>query len=184
MRITGRNDASRSFLPPCTQGKPLETFDRELTALLPRLRRFGHALTRSGSDADDLAQGAVERMLRARDQWEPGTRFDAWAFRVMRNLWIDTVRARSRLALRSAPEAEGLTVGEDPSEQLEARSELELLMRALAQLPNEQREVVALVAIEGLGYAEAAAVLDLPIGTISSRMLRGRQALLKLLGQR
>lgn len=153
-----------------------------MTALLPRLRRFGHALAKSSADADDLAQGAVERMLRARDQWERGTRFDAWAFRIMRNLWIDTVRARTRHTSRSAPEAEGLTVGEDPRAQLEARSELAVLMRALAQLPDEQREVIALVTIEGLGYAEAAAVLDLPIGTISSRMLRGRQALLKLLG--
>lgn len=178
----GRNDARPSFLPSCTQGKPLDIFDRELTALLPRLRRFGHALARSGADADDLAQGAIERMLRARDQWEPGSRFDAWAFRIMRNLWIDTVRARARLAARTAPEADGLAVGEDPYAQLEARSELTVLMRALSQLPDEQREVIALVTIEGLGYAEAAAVLDLPVGTISSRMLRGRQALLKLLG--
>lgn len=181
MHITGRNDADRSFIPSCAQGKPLDTFDRELTALLPRLRRFGHALARSGSDADDLAQSAVERMLRARDQWEPGTRFDAWAFRIMRNLWIDTVRSRARLASRCAPEAEGLRVGEDPRAQLEARSELAALMRALAQLPDEQREVIALVTIEGLGYAAAAAVLELPIGTVSSRMLRGRQALVNLL---
>jgi RNA polymerase sigma factor (sigma-70 family) len=160
----------------------LDAFDRELTALLPRLRRFAHALARTAADADDLAQSAVERMLRARDQWQPGTRFDAWAFRVMRNLWIDTVRASTRLARRSAPETEGLLVGEDPREQLEARSELAALMRALEQLPDEQREVIALVTIEGLGYADAAAVLELPIGTVSSRMLRGRQALLKLLG--
>ncbi|WP_419814703.1 RNA polymerase sigma factor [Glacieibacterium sp.] len=159
----------------------MEAFDRELTTLLPRLRRFAGALARTAADADDLAQGTVERALRSRDQWQAGTRFDAWAFRIMRNLWIDTVRARGRAAKHLAPEEAGLTVGVHPLGDLEARSELAVLMRALAQLPDEQREVIALVTIEGLGYAEAAAVLDLPIGTVSSRMLRGRQALLGLL---
>ena len=160
----------------------MRTPTAELSAMIRQQARRAAGGCPPWMDADDLAQGAVERMLRARDQWQPGTRFDAWAFRIMRNLWIDTVRARTRLAARSAPEADGLTVGEDPREQLEARSELALLMRALAQLPDEQREVIALVTIEGLGYAEAAAVLELPVGTISSRMLRGRQALVKLLG--
>lgn len=160
---------------------PADAFAAELTALLPRLRRFAHALARDRADADDLAQAAVERMLRARDQWQPGTRFDAWAFRILRNLWIDTTRARARQAARSAPAEAGLDVGEDPRAGLEARSELAALMRALARLPEEQREVVALVTIEGLGYAEAAAVLDVPIGTISSRLLRGRTALMHML---
>lgn len=159
-----------------------EGFTAELTALLPRLRRLAHALARPPADPDDLAQGAVERMLRARDQWQPGTRFDAWAFRVLRNLWIDTARAQNRQTARQAPEAEGLAVGEDPQGQLEARSELAAVTQALAQLPAEQREVVALICIEGLGYAEAAAILDLPIGTVSSRLLRGRTALLQRLG--
>lgn len=160
---------------------PADPFGAELTALLPRLRRLAHALARPPADPDDLAQSSVERMLRARDQWQPGTRFDAWAFRIMRNLWIDTVRSHKRQAARHAPEEDGLQVGEDPRAGLEARSELAAVRRALAQLPEEQREVVALITIEGLGYAEAAAVLDLPIGTVSSRLLRGRTALLQLL---
>ncbi len=159
----------------------MNSFDRELPPILPRLRRLAHALARNRADADDLAQATVERMLRARDQWQPDTRFDAWAFRIMRNLWIDTGRAATRLASRSAPADAALTVGIDPTGPLEQRSELALLMRALAQLPAEQREVIALVTIEGLGYAEAAAILDVPIGTVSSRMLRGRQALLVLM---
>lgn len=159
----------------------MAAFDCELTALLPRLRRFAGALARTAADADDLAQGAVERALRSQDQWQPGTRFDAWLFRITRNLWIDTVRARGRAARHLAPEEAGLTVGIHPLADLEARSELAVLLQALNQLPDEQREVIALVTIEGLGYAEAAAVLDLPIGTVSSRMLRGRQALLVLL---
>jgi RNA polymerase sigma factor (sigma-70 family) len=112
----------------------LDLFDRELPTLLPRLRRLAHALARNRADADDLAQATVERMLRARDQWQPDTRFDAWSFRIMRNLWIDTGRAATRLASRSAPAEAGLAVGEDPTDQLEQRSELVLLMQALAWL--------------------------------------------------
>ena len=82
---------------------------------------------------------------------------------------------------RSAPEEEGLGVGEDPRDGLEARSELAAVRRALARLPDEQREVVTLITIEGLGYAEVAAMLDLPIGTVSSRLLRGRTALMQML---
>lgn len=165
-------------MPPSVSG---DGFTAELTALLPRLRRLAHALARPPADPDDLAQASVERMLRARDQWQPGTRFDAWAFRVMRNLWIDTARANARTAARSAPEEAGLNVGEEPRGPLEARSQLAAVQRALAQLPEEQREVVVLITIEGLGYAEAAAILDLPIGTVSSRLLRGRTALMQLL---
>lgn len=160
----------------------MDSFERELTDLFPRLRRLAHALTRSAAEADDLAQGSVERILRARAQWIPGTRFDAWAFRIMRNLWIDTTRAHSRSQSRLAPEEAGLNIGQDPRGQIEARAELATLIQAMNRLPGEQREVIALVAIDGLGYAEAADVLGLPIGTVSTRMARGRRALLALLG--
>src|SRR5215213_6981895 len=91
-----------------------ESFEDGLTALLPRLRRFAHTLSRNTADADDLTQATVERALRSRAQWEPGTRLDSWLYRIMRNLWIDTARARSRKTAREAPEEEGLSVGEDP----------------------------------------------------------------------
>lgn len=162
----------------------MQPFERELTALLPRLRRFAHALSRSPADADDLTQATAERMLRSRHQWEPGTRFDAWAFRIMRNLWVDTARSKARLEKHLAPEDEGMNIGHDPSEQLEVRSELVALMEALTRLPDEQREVIALVAIEGLGYGEVARLLDLPVGTVSTRVMRGRLALLAMLGAR
>lgn len=160
----------------------MDSFEHELTDLYPRLRRLAHALTPSPAEADDLAQGSVERILRARTQWTPGTRFDAWAFRIMRNLWIDTARASSRNRARSAPEEAGLHIGQDPRGQIDARAELATLVHAMGRLPEEQREVIALVAIDGLGYAEAAQVLDLPIGTVSTRMARGRRALLALVG--
>jgi RNA polymerase sigma factor (sigma-70 family) len=159
-----------------------QAFEHELTELLPRLRRFAHALSRNGADADDLTQATVERAIRSREQWEPGTKLDSWLYRIMRNLWIDTVRARSRKEKHEAPEEEALTVGQDPREAIETSLELRRAMAAMEQLPDEQREVVALILIEGFGYREVSELLDLPIGTVSSRLVRGRTALLAMLG--
>ena len=159
-----------------------ETFENELTQLLPRLRRFAFSLSRNGADADDLAQATIERALRSREQWQPGTRLDSWLYRIMRNHWIDTARARTRRERHEAPEEEAQSVGEDPRESIEASLELKRAMDAMERLPDEQREVVALILIEGFGYREAAEMLGLPIGTVSSRLVRGRTALLAMLG--
>ena len=161
---------------------PSQSFERELVALLPRLRRFAHGLARSPSEADDLVQATVERALRSESRWQPGTRLDSWLYRIMRNLWIDTVRARGRRQRHEAPEEEAESIGEDPRPSIEAAIELKRAMAAMQQLPDEQREVVALILIEGFEYREAAEILDLPIGTVSSRLVRGRTALLAMLG--
>ena len=158
-------------------------FDRELRAHWPRLRRFAFALSRDHADADDLIQSAAERAARSIGQWEAGTRFDSWMFRITRNLWIDTARARSRQRARFVGEEEGASVGFDPRPATEAKIDLSRAMAALDRLPDEQREVVALILIDGLGYRETAEALDLPIGTVSSRLVRGRKALLALLGE-
>ena len=160
-----------------------EAFERDLTALLPRLRRFAHGLSRNPADADDLVQLTVERALRSREQWQPGTRLDSWLYRIMRNLWIDTVRARGRTAARQAPIEDAAELGHDPRPGLEAAIDLQRIMAAMDRLPDEQREVVALILIEGFGYREAADMLDLPSGTVSSRLVRGRTALLALVGE-
>jgi RNA polymerase sigma factor (sigma-70 family) len=110
-------------------------------------------------------------------------RFDSWLFRIARNHWIDTVRARSRQAKRFAPAEEGERIGFDPRAGTEAAIDLRRAMAAMQRLPDEQREVVALILIDGLGYRETAELLGLPIGTISSRLVRGRKALLALLGE-
>ena len=162
----------------------LASFEGQLAALLPRLRRFAHALSRNPADADDLTQAAVERALRSKAQWQPGTRLDSWCYRIMRNLWIDTVRSRSRKEKFEAPPEEAEQVGEDPSGTLEASADLKRVMGAMQQLPEEQREVVALILIEGFGYKEVSEMLDLPIGTVSSRLVRGRTALLAMVGER
>lgn len=158
-------------------------FADEVGRLLPRVRRFAFALSRHPADADDLAAQAVERALRSSAQFVPGTRLDSWLFRITRNLWIDEGRSRSRRARwEEAPEA-AERVGHDPRDAIHRNLELQSVMTAMAQLPDEQREIVALILVEGFGYREVSEMLDLPIGTVSSRLVRGRTALLTLLGE-
>jgi RNA polymerase sigma-70 factor (ECF subfamily) len=159
------------------------SFEDGLAGLLPRLRRFAHALSRNAADADDLTQATVERAIRSRSQWEPGSRLDSWLYRIMRNLWIDTVRARGRKEDLHAPVEEAERIGEDPRDAIEASIDLGKAMAAMQRLPEEQREIVALILIEGFGYRECSEILGLPIGTVSSRLVRGRSALLQMLGE-
>jgi RNA polymerase sigma-70 factor (ECF subfamily) len=159
------------------------TFESELLGLLPRLRRFARALAHDAADADDLCQVALERALKARDRFEPGTRLDSWMYRIMRNCWIDEVRTNKRRSETFAPEEAGIAVGDDGDRQIEMRAELASVERAMATLPDEQREAIALVLVEGLAYREAAEILDVPMGTLTSRLVRGRQALMAQLGE-
>lgn len=161
----------------------MDAFEEGLVALLPRLRRFAHGLSGNRAEADDLAQIAVERALKARGQWQPGTRLDSWLYRIARNAWIDATRAHGRQARHWAPAEAGEQVGDDPRPGIEARIDLARIMAVMTRLPDEQREAVALVLVEGLGYREAAEVLDIPVGTLSSRLVRGRNALLALIGE-
>jgi RNA polymerase sigma factor (sigma-70 family) len=160
----------------------LGAFEDQLLALLPRLRRFARALSRDAADADDLAQASIEKALKARQQWQPGTRMDSWMYRIMRNAWIDIARARARAAETFVAEEAGAGVADDGARHAELRVELAELEAAMHSLPDEQREAVALVLVEGLAYKEAAAILDIPMGTLTSRLVRGRQALIARLG--
>lgn len=157
-----------------------DQFEQGLVALLPRLRRFAHSLCRDSAEADDLVQQAAERALRSREQWQQGSHLDRWCFRLLRNLWIDGGRASSRRARRERPIEEGLEVA-DTGASVETQLELAQAMAAMQSLPAEQREVVALILVEGFGYREVAELLGVPIGTVSSRLVRGRSALLAAL---
>jgi RNA polymerase sigma factor (sigma-70 family) len=160
---------------------PLQDFQAALVALLPRLRRFARALAGDAADADDLTQVAVERALARRSQWRAGTRLDSWMFQIMKNAWIDETRARSRRArVLSGPEA-GERVADPSIADPATREAARAAQAAMAQLPDDQRLAVALVLIEGLSYKEAAAVLQVPEGTLTSRLVRGRAALIERL---
>ena len=159
------------------------SFERDLLAILPRLRRFAASLSHDRADGDDLCQAALEKGLRARDQWQPGTRLDSWMYRIMRTLWIDEGRARQRAARTFAPEEAGADVGYAGDKAVEQAMTLSDVDRAMQALPPEQREAIALVLVEGLSYKEAAAILNIPMGTLTSRLVRGRGALIELLGE-
>ena len=157
-------------------------FDSELAAVWPRLRRFAHALTRNPADADDLAQTTAEKAFKSFGQYQTGTSFDRWLFQICRTSWIDTIRSRARRSVHEGPQELAETVGYDPTPATEAAIDLARAQAMMQRLPEEQREVVALILIEGFGYREAAELLGQPIGTVSSRLARGRQALLEMLG--
>lgn len=163
------------------KGIGLAAFEDEMLALLPRLRRFARSLARDAADADDLCQVAVEKALQARRSWQPGTRMDSWMYRIMRNAWIDNTRARTRASETFVDAEAGATIGGDGG--AEARVALREVESAMRRLPDEQREAVALVLVEGLAYREAADILDIPIGTLTSRLVRGRHALMAELGE-
>lgn len=152
----------------------VEQIRDQIVALLPRLRRFARTITHHVADADDVVQIAIERALQRYDQWRPELKFEGWMFGIVRNAWIDEVRARRRRDRVFAPEELGEHIADAHQE---ASVESLSIRRAVAALPEDHRMVVALVLIEGLSYKEAAAALDIPIGTLTSRLARARETL-------
>lgn len=157
----------------------LERMRVQLIELLPRLRRFARNLTRQPDDADDLLQLCLERALVRHEQWDSSSRLDSWMFGIIRNAWIDEVRTRQRhgphLDIDEVHEA-------DLSDRDELESEIMSVQAAMSKLPEEQRTAITLVLVEGLSYKEAAQTMNVPIGTLTSRLARGREALQAMLG--
>ncbi len=150
-----------------------------LIPLLPRLRRLARALAGQVADADDLVQIVLERALARAAQWRPDAALDKWVFAIARNAWRDELRARGRTQHLFAPEEAGEMAADrtaQPAQQLE-------LALALAALPPDHREVVALVLVEGMSYGEAAELLEVPVGTVTSRLARARATLQAHLGK-
>ncbi|MEW6415912.1 MAG: sigma-70 family RNA polymerase sigma factor [Pseudomonadota bacterium] len=148
----------------------------DLIEHLPRLRRYARALTRDTGRADDLVQDTLERALARLDRWQPGSDLRAWLFTLMHNLFVNQIRARG------AQE----TVIDDAPDQPVSGGQFEALVArdihaALGHLPEAQREVLLLVGLEQFGYAEAAQVLGVPIGTVMSRLARARENMRRML---
>jgi RNA polymerase sigma-70 factor (ECF subfamily) len=151
-----------------------------IEAEIPRLRRYARALTRDLVLADDLVQDCLTRALAKLHLWQGGTDLRAWLFTILHNQYVNHVR-------RSVREGAGVRLSDN--EPLLARApqqgqglELRDLGRAVAKLPEEQRTTLLLVGLEGMRYDEVAAMLDVPVGTIRSRLSRGREALRRLMG--
>lgn len=153
----------------------MATIGEDIVPLLPRLRRFALAVAGNLQDAEDLLHSALERALRGEAAFRRGTRLDSWLFRIIRNLWIDERRARRR---QEVPlDAVGEMAAEDGRETAEHLLDLAQARRALLALPEEQRTVLCLVVLEGMSYQDAADALEVPIGTVMSRLSRARAAM-------
>lgn len=152
---------------------------RLLEAEIPRLRRYARALTRDVSRADDLVQSCLARALAKQHLWQAGTDLRAWLFTILHNQHVNDVR-------RSVREGVSVAVEEmAPVLTVQPRAHAALLLRdleaALARLPQEQRQVILLVGLEGMRYEEVAMVLGIPVGTVRSRLSRGRDQLRQLM---
>ena len=174
---------------PLEKGRPREdnarradinkglTFNDDILAEIPRLRRYAYVLLRDQASADDLVQDSLERALSRQNLFQPGTNLRAWLFTIMHNLHVNAVikarRAPPSGTTNDAAESHRSAVEPSQGDHLMLRD----LERALGALSEEQRSVVLLVGVEGLTYAETAAVLEVPVGTVMSRLARGRNRL-------
>ncbi|WP_321787071.1 RNA polymerase sigma factor [Paraburkholderia sp. J94] len=154
-------------------------FRHQLVDQVPRLRRYARALMRCREQADDLVQDTLERALNKRALFQNGTDLRAWTFTLMHNVYVNTILKKSEKALHMGVDEKNewfldeMVTTSNPSRRLEIRD----LERALMQIPDEQLQVVLLVGVEECSYAEIALALDIPIGTVMSRLSRGRERL-------
>jgi RNA polymerase sigma-70 factor (ECF subfamily) len=153
---------------------------RRIEEEIPRLRRYARALTRDVTAADDLVQDCLARALSKVHLWQEGTDLRAWLFTILHNQYVNHVRraVREGTAVGLSESEPSLTSQPNQNKRLELRD----LERAIAKLPEEQRAVLLLVGLEGMRYEEVAVVLDVPVGTIRSRLSRGREMLRQLMG--
>lgn len=159
-----------------------DRFSQDLIDFLPNLRRFAISLTRSRDLADDLVQITAEKAFAARDRFDPETRLDAWLFRIMRNAWIDMVRRKktqgTQIDIDDKPDAAIV----DGTRVAETSLMLKSARKAMAELPENQREVMMLICVEELSYKATADILNIPTGTVMSRLSRARMTISEKLG--
>jgi RNA polymerase sigma-70 factor (ECF subfamily) len=153
---------------------------KRIEAEIPRLRRYARALSRDVAGADDLVQECLTRALSKLDLWREGTSLRAWLFTILHNQYVNHVRRSIRIGAPVEFNDESAPTLSLPASQ-EKRLELRDLDRALARLPQEQRAVILLIGLEGMPYGAVAAVLGVPVGTVRSRLSRGRSALRQMM---
>ncbi|MGL5836954.1 MAG: sigma-70 family RNA polymerase sigma factor [Sphingorhabdus sp.] len=148
-----------------------------MVALIPSLRAFARGLCRDREQADDLAQEAMMRAWAARDSFTPGTNFRAWMFMIVRNQFYTSKRKSARMSAWDPEAAERILV-QAPNQEMSLH--VKDLDSALERLPAQQREMLLLVAGAGMSYEEASVVAGCSLGTVKSRLARGRTALMRL----
>lgn len=162
--------------------RPEPAFEDRLIAVLPNLFRFALSLCRARDVAEDLVQITVMRAIESQGTFDPETRIEPWTFRILRNAWIDMTRRRKTRGPETAIDDAVDAVGVDGPRVTEARLMVDATERALATLPEAQREVLILVCYEEMSYAETSEILGVPVGTVMSRLSRARLALADALG--
>lgn len=151
-----------------------------ILAEVPYLRRYAHALINDPALADDLAQSCLDRALTRLHLWRVGTNMRAWLFTILRNLHVSHLRREERKPGESSTGIDPDSAVVTPPLQ-EQELAIQDIGRALERLRDEQREVLLLIGLEGLSYAETAGVLGIPVGTVMSRLSRGRENLRRLM---
>lgn len=157
----------------------MSQFLSELQACLPILWRYAYSLTRNRDAADDLVQDCVERALKKRDLWKPEGSLKSWLMTILLNIYRNQIRTCNNRPGSTA--IDDLVIEPAATETLSGRLDLNDTARALQQLPDEQREVLLLIALGGMAYKEAAQSLGIPIGTLMSRLGRARANLRDIL---
>ena len=156
-----------------------EQLQTGLIELLPELRRFAYSLTCDRDAADDLTQSALERALTKASAWDSSRPLKFWVFRIARNLWLDQLRAEKVRGNTEDIDDEGVDIADDRLAAMHTTQELREVTAKMRELPEDQRAVLALVAVEGYSYKEAAELLDIPVGTVMSRLSRARKTLIE-----
>ena len=156
-----------------------EQLQTGLIELLPELRRFAYSLTCDRDAADDLTQSALERALTKASAWDSSRPLKFWVFRIARNLWLDQLRAEKVRGNIEDIDDEGVDIADDRLAAMHTTQELREVTDKMRELPEDQRAVLALVAVEGYSYKEAAELLDIPVGTVMSRLSRARKTLIE-----
>lgn len=150
---------------------------------LPKLRRFAHGLCQNAAMAEDVFQDACEKAIRSIDQWDPKTRLDSWMFKIVRNTFLDLVRTQQN---RQRLLSENISADEEIFDGVRAqhsRMELDVVKEGLKTVPEDQRSALLLVTVEGYSYKEAAEILGIPMGTLTSRLSRAREHLKDVMEQ-
>ena len=155
----------------------MSEFTKELEQCIPALRRYAHSLLYKQEEADDLVQDCLERAIKKQALWQQGTSLRAWLFTMQHNLYINQLKKLSRQQLMTE-ETEQLTHSHEPYKSDVLISDIEFCMR---KLPDNQRQVLLLVAVQGFSYKEVGEIIGAPLGTVMSRLSRARKTLQALM---
>lgn len=156
-------------------------FESHMISLLPRLRRFAIGLAGSTEEGEDLLQSACLKALEKWRQWQPGTRLDSWVYRIIHTTWLDRRKSATQRLVdfdtEAAIRASDLHATETMEQEIELRRDLQRAQEAINELSADQRNVLTMIVGQGMSYQETAEALQIPIGTVMSRLARARWAL-------